>query len=174
VGLAHTLLHDPELLVLDEPTSGLDPNQIIEVRNLIRRIAKTKTVILSTHIMQEVEALCDRVIVIHHGRIRYDGSIAAFAPTAQGITLTVAGIDAPALSGRISALPGVREVAAVEAAAATSPPLVTVEITAETQEDLRPLIFRDAVAGDYVIYEMSRRRTSMEDIFHELTQEEQS
>mgnify|MGYP006275199555 CR=1 FL=1 len=174
VGLAHTLLHDPELLVLDEPTSGLDPNQIIEVRNLIRRIAETKTVILSTHIMQEVEALCDRVIVIHHGRIRYDGSIAAFAPTAQGITLTVAGIDAPTLSDRLSALPGVREVAMTDASASTKPPLVTMEITAETQEDLRPLIFRDAVAGDYEIYEMSRRRTSMEDIFHELTQEEQS
>ena len=107
VGLAHTLLHDPELLVLDEPTSGLDPNQIAEVRNLIRRIAETKTVILSTHIMQEVEALCSRVIVIHQGAIRYDGSIDAFSPTTQRVHVTVGGIDPDDLVARVARLSGV-------------------------------------------------------------------
>lgn len=72
VGLAQALIHDPEVLILDEPTSGLDPNQLIEIRNLIKNIGKKKTVILSTHIMQEVEAICDRVIIIHKGKIVTD------------------------------------------------------------------------------------------------------
>jgi ABC-2 type transport system ATP-binding protein len=72
VGLAQALIHDPEILVLDEPTSGLDPNQIIEIRNLISELGKEKTVMLSTHIMQEVEAICDRAIIINKGRIVAD------------------------------------------------------------------------------------------------------
>jgi len=75
VGLAQALIHDPEVLILDEPTSGLDPNQILEIRNLIRSVGATKTVMLSTHIMQEVEAICDRAVIIHHGRIVADDSI---------------------------------------------------------------------------------------------------
>ena len=78
VGLAQAILHSPDLLILDEPTNGLDPNQIIEIRNVIREIGKEKTVILSTHIMQEVEALCSRVILIHHGNIIQDSSIDDF------------------------------------------------------------------------------------------------
>jgi ABC-2 type transport system ATP-binding protein len=76
VGLAQALIHNPEVLILDEPTSGLDPNQILEIRNLIRTIGSTKTVMLSTHIMQEVEAICDRAVIIHHGKIVADDSIA--------------------------------------------------------------------------------------------------
>lgn len=76
VGLAHALIHDPEVLILDEPTTGLDPNQLIEIRGLIKSIGKEKTVILSTHIMQEVEALCERVIIINHGKIVADRKVA--------------------------------------------------------------------------------------------------
>jgi ABC-2 type transport system ATP-binding protein len=75
VGLAHALIHDPEVLILDEPTSGLDPNQLIEIRNLIKEIGKTKTVLFSTHIMQEVEAICDRVIIIDRGIIKVDETL---------------------------------------------------------------------------------------------------
>jgi ABC-2 type transport system ATP-binding protein len=78
VGLAQAILHSPDLLLLDEPTNGLDPNQIIEIRNVIKEIGKEKTVILSTHIMQEVEALCSRVILIHHGNIIQDSNLADF------------------------------------------------------------------------------------------------
>ena len=78
VGLAQAILHEPDLLILDEPTNGLDPNQIIEIRNVIKEIGKEKTVILSTHIMQEVEALCSRVILIHQGNIIQDSNIEEF------------------------------------------------------------------------------------------------
>jgi ABC-2 type transport system ATP-binding protein len=76
VGLAQVLLHDPEVLILDEPTSGLDPNQLLEIRNLIKEVGKEKTIMLSTHIMQEVEAVCDRAIIIHNGKIVADGKLA--------------------------------------------------------------------------------------------------
>ena len=165
VGLAHTLLHDPELLVLDEPTSGLDPNQIIEVRSLIRRIAETKTVILSTHIMQEVEALCSRVIVIHRGTIRYDGSIDSFAPTVQRIHLTTGDAEPSAVVSALRDLPGVRSVDPGTAGDG----LASFVVSGETDTDLRPEIFRRAASGAFTIYEMSRERTSMEDIFRELT-----
>lgn len=177
VGIAHTLIHDPELLVLDEPTSGLDPNQILEVRDLIRRVARTKTVILSTHIMQEVEALCRRVIVMHHGSIRYDGSIDSFAPSVQRVRLLVAGVEPQALRERLQALAGCRSIE-FDADDATGEPgddanLLSVTVDADPEVDLRPAIFDLAASGAFTIYEMTRERASMEDIFRELTQEEQ-
>ncbi len=168
VGLAHTLIHDPQLLVLDEPTSGLDPNQIIEVRALIRRIARTKTVILSTHIMQEVEALCDRVIVIHQGMIRYDGSIAAFAGKARRIGLVVGDVEPKVLQESLSALTGLRSVEDVER---SDDGLLSCTVVTDDDVDVRPEIFRAAVAGGYTIYELALERTSMEDIFPQRTRE---
>ncbi|MFW5695456.1 MAG: ATP-binding cassette domain-containing protein [Alkalispirochaeta sp.] len=173
VGLAHTLLHDPELLVLDEPTNGLDPNQILEVRSLIRRIAATKTVILSTHIMQEVEALCRRVVVIHQGKIRYDGAIDSFAPSVQKIQLLAGNCASGELAAILGELPGVRGVQPGSGDGDSD--LVAMVITGDTDEDLRPKIFRLAAeSGRFAIYEMTRERTSMEDIFHELTTQEEA
>ncbi len=176
VGLAHTLLHDPELLVLDEPTSGLDPNQIIEVRSLIRRIAETKTVILSTHIMQEVEALCSRVIVIHRGSIRYDGSIDAFSPDSRRIHLSVGNIDFSHLEGKLNKLKGFQSLLKEEPdqvlsnLAKEDSELLHVTVLTDTDTDLRPDIFHTAAHDEsFTIYEMVQERTSMEDIFHELT-----
>jgi ABC-2 type transport system ATP-binding protein len=173
VGLAHTLLHEPELLVLDEPTSGLDPNQIIEVRNLIRRIAETKTVILSTHIMQEVEALCSRVIVIHRGSIRYDGSITSFSPSSRKIHLSVAGVEYKKIEELLKHLEGFHSLAREETSAEVDEngeKLLHVSVLSASELDLRPEIFRIAAEnGKFTIYEMVRERTSMEDIFHELT-----
>lgn len=169
VGLAHALIHDPDLLVLDEPTNGLDPNQIIEIRNLIRRIAETKTVILSTHIMQEVEALCDRVIVIHEGMIRYDGSIAGFSGSAQRVRVSVRGIDANRLEAMVKPLAGFRDFAVEESCEGD---LLCATLTTDTDADLRPDLFQLAVKHGFAIYEMHRERTSMEDIFHQLTRDE--
>jgi ABC-2 type transport system ATP-binding protein len=173
VGLAHTLLHDPELLVLDEPTSGLDPNQILEVRALIRRIAETKTVILSTHIMQEVEALCRRVIVIHRGAIRYDGAIDSFAPSSQRVKVVVREEERETFRSALADLSGVSR---LELADESEDGFVTALVTAAPEPDLRPAIFERAARGTpgFTIYEMTRERTSMEDIFHELTSEELS
>jgi len=183
VGIAHTLIHDPELLVLDEPTSGLDPNQILEVRDLIRGIARTKTVILSTHIMQEVEALCRRVVVIHRGSIRYDGSIDAFAPSAQRVRLLVGGVGLAELRELLRNLDGVRAIEADEQTGGRPDEpdepddrgagLFAATVTADPGVDLRPRIFDVAKRGAFTIYEMTRERTSMEDIFRELTQEAQ-
>lgn len=174
LGLAHTLIHDPELLVLDEPTSGLDPNQIVEVRNLIRRIAETKTVVLSTHIMQEVEALCDRVIVIHRGRLRFDGSIDDFDATgdAQRVRLLAGGISQSELERELTGLEGVQEVRSRTTDEDEAVALVAVEIRAGTARDLRPIVFRHASERGFEIYELYRVRTSMEEVFHQLTQGE--
>ena len=87
VGLAHALIHDPEVLILDEPTSGLDPNQLIEIRSLIKTIGKTKTVLFSTHIMQEVEAICDRAIIIDRGIIKADDSLEGLLKTAGNLSM---------------------------------------------------------------------------------------
>ncbi len=180
VGLAHTLLHDPRILVLDEPTSGLDPNQIVEVRELIRRIAGTKTVVLSTHIMQEVEALCHRVIVIDHGTIRYDGSIGEFSAGAahggavQRVRVLARGIAEDALRQQLLAIPGV---VAVESFIEDDPagPLTGAMVSATGGADLRPEIFHAAKApgtsGEpaFELWELSWERTSLEQVFQELT-----
>lgn len=169
VGLAYAILHDPDLLVLDEPSSGLDPNQIIEIRNLIRRIAETKTVILSTHIMQEVEALCDRVIVIHEGSIRYDGSIKGFSGSSQRVRLRVNGVDLPNLKMLLRKIPGYRD---IEINEDCEEGLLCLTVFTDTDADLRPEIFRLAVEQNFTLYEMSQEQTSMEDIFRQLTQDE--
>jgi ABC-2 type transport system ATP-binding protein len=172
VGLAHTLLNDPELLILDEPTSGLDPNQIIEVRRLIKEISKTKTVILSTHIMQEVEALCDRVIIIHRGKIRFDGpmgDVGGSLEEQQLLRLTVAGGAAEEIRKRVSALSGVADCRLVTG----EPGLTSLEIRAPGNQELRPDLFKLAVAESLTVYELTRERTSVEQLFQSLTQEEQ-
>lgn len=186
VGLAHALLHDPELLVLDEPTNGLDPNQILEVRNLIRRIARTKTVIISTHIMQEVEALCDRVLVIHRGRIRFDGAIGKFSASAgsgfQRVRLLVSGISFAGLYDTLAAIPGFYALEELPAerpsdrasGVADEPPgLVAARLTAVEGTDVRPAVFH-AARPRFVLYEMVREQTSFEDVFHELTRDKES
>ena len=169
VGLAYALLHNPDLLVLDEPSSGLDPNQIVEIRNLIRRVARTKTVILSTHIMQEVEALCERVIVIHEGSIRYDGSIAGFSGSARRIRLVAGGISPEELKTQLKNLQGVKD---IENTGICEETLHCLTVISDSDIDLRPEIFHLAAARGFTIYEMTREKTSMEDIFHQLTQDE--
>lgn len=171
LGLAHALLHDPEFVVLDEPTSGLDPNQIVEVRALIRAIAKNKTVILSTHIMQEVEALCDRVIMIHDGTLRFDGDIGQFASlassagAAQRVFVLAEADSERAITTAFKGLPAGISVDRRER-------LFELELTATGDQDLRPLAFAAAVQAGITIYEMRSQQGSFEDVFHQLTQEQ--
>ncbi len=113
VGLAQAIIHDPEVLILDEPTTGLDPNQLVEIRELIRNIGKEKTVLLSTHIMQEVEAICDRVIIISKGQIVADDKASALQQEIEHQTVYVE-FDTIVSKAQLSKIPGVQQVEALE------------------------------------------------------------
>ena len=114
VGLAQALVHDPEVLILDEPTTGLDPNQIQEIRNVIRNIGQEKTVIFSTHIMQEVTAICDRVVIINRGKLVADNSVADLEANSKGQRVTIAEFENPADERQLLSLPQVGEVSRLE------------------------------------------------------------
>ena len=173
VGLAHALMHDPEILILDEPTSGLDPNQIGEVRNLIREIGKTRTVIVSTHILGEVETLCSRVIIIANGKLVAD------SPTDElreryghkaALKLTTGGCSKDDIAAELKSIAGVENVSAVSGEAVTGDAdafslLVSVSGTAE----VRPALFKAIAAKGGWLYELAMQRNSLEDVFHELT-----
>jgi ABC-2 type transport system ATP-binding protein len=168
VGLAHALIHDPEILVLDEPTSGLDPNQIIEVRNLIREIGKTRTVIISTHILSEVEMLCDRVIIISRGKIVAD------SPTAElrlrfghreSLRIQVGSCTAGELKKALRLVPGVADVSSTEGEKDLSAALISVS----GEEDIRSAVFALVRDRGWVLYEMVLQRNSLEDVFRSLT-----
>ncbi|MCX7679594.1 MAG: ATP-binding cassette domain-containing protein [Spirochaetes bacterium] len=168
VGLAHALIHDPEVLILDEPTSGLDPNQIVEIRNIIKEIGKKKTVILSTHILPEVEATCERVIIINKGEIVQDGLVGQLKTSFGNETvvkISVKGCTEQELASALSSLVGVREVRRGEGA----PDLVSVEVRLFSNTEIRPEIFRICVEKGWVLYEMKRESFALENIFRELT-----
>ncbi len=167
VGLAQSMIHDPDILILDEPTSGLDPNQIIEIRNLIREIGKKKTVILSTHILPEVEATCDRVIIIDRGNIVADDrteNLQIVAGDEKRVVVKVAGTDYGALSKELMALEGVVRVEEVE-----DRDLVGARVSASGTVDIRPEIFRLVSGRGWVLYEMALEQRSLERVFRELT-----
>ena len=162
VGIAQALLHDPEILILDEPTSGLDPNQIIEIRNLISETGKNKIVLLSTHILQEVEAICDKVIVIRKGKIVADGSPGDIsnAHFDQTITIMVEFDKDPGVQ-KLSALEGVTR------AIQLSPFKFLVE--SDYSADIRPVLFKYAVSEGLTVLSMQRKEKSLEEVFAELT-----
>jgi ABC-2 type transport system ATP-binding protein len=162
VGIAQSMIHDPKVLILDEPTSGLDPNQLAEIRDLIIRIGKEKTVMLSTHIMQEVEAICDRAIIISKG------DIVADSPTAQLSALTTGkGYEIAAeFSGEISAreIKQIRGVATAELTGSN-----TWIITTNTSQDIRKDISDLAASKGFAILTLNKKEMKLEDIFKELT-----
>lgn len=167
VGLAQSMIHDPDILILDEPTSGLDPNQIIEIRNLIREIGKRKTIILSTHILPEVEATCDRVIIIDRGAIVADDrteNLQAASGGEKRVLVSVSGADYPALAGALSGIPGVMKVDEVPGTG-----LVSARVTAGSGAEVRPDIFKMAGANGWILYEMTQEQRSLERVFGELT-----
>jgi ABC-2 type transport system ATP-binding protein len=169
VGLAQAIIHEPSILILDEPTTGLDPNQIIEIRDLIRALGKDKTVILSTHIMQEVEAVCSRVLILNEGRIAAQG-------TAQEIGLTLAGGKASTFALRIkgikeeAALMSLKALGGVSEALVTGPSAFKVGMSIEADAAAEAL-FRWAVGSGATILELSPQRASLEEIFVKLTKE---
>jgi len=162
VGLAQALIHDPEILILDEPTSGLDPNQIIEIRSLISKIGKEKTVILSTHIMQEVEAICDRVIIIKKGEIVADGKPGEIALNAgiERETLMLE-FDRKPDSVKIEAITGVLKLKLISD--------TQLLIETDPTKDLRAILFNFAVSEGLTVLSMQKREMSLEEVFQELT-----
>ena len=169
VGLARAAIDDPPILVLDEPTSGLDPNQIIEIRNLIKEIGKKKTVILSTHNLSEVEATCNRIIIINRGTIVADDSTDAIDFKGSGGMLHVKIRGEGAIPEALGAIPGVREVIAQSAEGDWS--RFDLKIGAVTGEgQLGEQVFDAAVANGWKIAEMRVESASLEDVFALLTQ----
>ncbi len=161
VGLAQALIHDPEVLILDEPTTGLDPNQIVEVRNLITEIGKDKTIMLSTHIMQEVEAICERVIIVNKGKIVADEKaegIASLKPGAE-VIITVE-FNKPFEIHQLESIEGVN---------AINQQGKKLLISVKAAVDIRPNIFRFAVDNGLILLEMSQEERGLESVFHELT-----
>lgn len=159
VGLAQAIIHDPEVLILDEPTTGLDPNQLVEIRELIRSIGKEKTVILSTHIMQEVEAICDRVIIISKGQIVADDNAKTLQQELEHQTVYVE-FDAKVSKAQLSKIPGVSKVEALENGWL---------IESVTLEDLRKAVAQYAQKENWLILTLRVDQKSLEEVFKELT-----
>jgi ABC-2 type transport system ATP-binding protein len=168
VGLAQAMVHDPDILILDEPTSGLDPNQIAEIRDLVRELGKEKTVVLCTHILPEVEATCGRVLIINEGKIVADGSPTELQSSFQGkeliyLELKTASQD---VQTKLAKLKNVEKVKKVSAGGDDIKKL-TVECT--QGKDLREQLFRMAVENNWVLLEMRKEQASLEDVFRQLT-----
>lgn len=159
VGLANALLHNPEVLILDEPTTGLDPNQLIEIRQLIKTIGKTKTVFLSTHIMQEVEAMCDRVIIINKGEIVANKKLEALRESKE--QTVVVEFDYRVEDAFLLKLPKVERVVNTYD--------FVYEITFKTQKDMRSSVFDFAHDNQLKILQLNQKNASLESLFRELT-----
>jgi len=160
VGLAQALIHNPEVLILDEPTSGLDPNQLLEIRNLIKTIGKEKTVMLSTHIMQEVEAICDRAIIIHQGKIVADDSTAHLSHFRTGVIIT-AEFDNPVDSSSLLMIKGISKAINISGN--------IWQLHAGGNEDIRPNIFNFAVDNGFTVLSLHREEQKLEEVFQQLT-----
>lgn len=165
VGLAAAILHGPRVLVLDEPTVGLDPKQIIAIRELIRDLGRSRTLLLSTHILPEVELLCDRLVIIDRGRIVDQGTPAGLRERWMGLReLRVAFEGAPPQAGEaLGTLPGVASVRPHSSAAGTF------LLQCESSADPRPAVFHLAVERGWVLIELAEQRASLEDVFVRLT-----
>ena len=164
VGLAQALIHDPSILILDEPTTGLDPNQLEEIRNLIRMISREKTVILSSHIMQEVEAVCNRVIIINRGKIVADGGIAEVkSGSLSQKQVVVAEFKELVNKAQLMGLNGVNHV---------SKSGNLWEIEAVSSEDIRPAVYAFAVENKLTLLTLLQKQQNLENVFHQLTQQQ--
>jgi ABC-2 type transport system ATP-binding protein len=169
-GLAQAILHDPQILVLDEPTRGLDPNQIVEIRQLIRDLGREKTVIFSTHILSEVEAMCDRVVIINKGKLVFDGAKSELQYGMSGkervfVELRAGNGDPAERLRRLGGIEGVQVVSREGG-------LTRLHVEAPRGADVREAIFDTAVEQGWKVLEMRRQTTSFEDVFRELTTSE--
>ena len=159
VGLANALLHDPEVLILDEPTTGLDPNQLVEIRDLIRETGKEKTIFLSTHIMREVEALCERVIIINEGKVVADKKLAELRD--EQLQIIEVEFDYRIEEVALQRLPQLLDI--------KNPVGFVYELVFETNEDMRPAVFDFAHDHGLKTLQLNRKNKNLESLFSELT-----
>jgi ABC-2 type transport system ATP-binding protein len=171
VGLAHAMMTDPEILILDEPTSGLDPNQIAEIRDIIRGIGKEKTIIFSTHILSEAEATCDRIAIINKGKKVADDTTENLKQSAHQtsfIRLSLEGADQMAVMERLNHMGSGIQISPVQAQSQTG---LSFEIRTDANKDIRPDLYLSIKETDWIITELARESQALEQIFQELTQE---
>jgi ABC-2 type transport system ATP-binding protein len=170
VGLAAAILHHPDLLVLDEPTEGLDPNQRVEIRRLIGDLGRERTVILSTHVLPEVQHTCSRVLIINRGRIVADGAVEALVSrAAEGVRVSVE-VRGTRVDERLAALPGVQAVERRDVRDGH----VRLTVAAGGSEDIRPAIFELAKTEGWTLLELHQETGTLEDLFRHLTAAEET
>lgn len=170
VGLAHAIIGDPEILILDEPTSGLDPNQIVEIRSFIKDIGREKTVIFSSHILSEVEAICDRIVIINQGKIAADSSPAELKRSMRGnavLVVTLENARFPDVQAGLAAVSGVSNVERLTDRGSASDGSLTLRIVCN--EESRREVYRRISSADWIIMELRVEQNSMEDAFRDLT-----
>jgi len=165
-GLAAAILHRPELLLLDEPTEGLDPNQRVEIRRLIRELGRERTVLLSTHVLGEVEAMADRVLIISRGRLAADGKVAELIEGRSTGTRYIVEAEGDDIVEAIGTLPGVSHHTTEEIDGR-----IRLNLTATAGTELRPTISRLAAERGWILWELYRERASLEEVFQEITGE---
>ena len=172
VALAHALMNDPEILILDEPTSGLDPNQVEDVRAIIREIGKTRTVIVSTHILSEVETICSRAIIISGGKLVADSSIEELKNsigTSSSVYITIGAEKAAEGAAEIAkGIAGVSAVSINKLEGET--PRNELVISVNVDKEIRPVLIKKLVDGGYDLYEAALSTNTLEDVFHTLTE----
>jgi ABC-2 type transport system ATP-binding protein len=164
VGLAQALVHDPQVLILDEPTTGLDPNQIVEIRSLIKRIGQNKTVIFSTHIMQEVAAICDRVVIINRGKLVANSDVASLQADSRNEKVTLVEFEQPVEAEVLQHIPGVLRVEQAQGPA--------YRVTSVRDADVRSNVFRIAAERNWPLVGLRQEENSLENIFQQLTANE--
>ena len=171
VGLAHAMMNDPEILILDEPTSGLDPNQIVEIRQIIKEIGREKTIILSTHILSEAEATSDRIIIINRGKIVADDrteNLKASAGDKKQVHLSLQNADFKSVDKLLSGMEGITGVARI----AESDGQLDVRVDCRAAGDQRAAIYNEIKQTEWILLNFSQKTETLETIFRELTMED--
>ncbi|GAB6094889.1 ATP-binding cassette domain-containing protein [Desulfatiferula olefinivorans] len=171
VGIAHAMMSDPEILILDEPTSGLDPNQIVEIRKIIREIGREKTIILSTHILSEAEATCDRIIIINKGKIVADGSTESIKRSEEGgsiLSISLKDAIFAAVDAELKSIPAVSEVKKLPS---DDENILNITVTSKDNTDVREAVYLKIKKHNWIITAFYQETRSLENIFRNLTME---
>ena len=167
VGLAQAILHQPEVLILDEPTEGLDPNQRVTIRELIKSLGEDRTVLLSTHVMQEVDATCERILLINRGRLIADDSVEELRKRARGLRRLFIEAEGNQIESRLNTLDGVSGIRRLDPIEGRK----RYEMTVSGDDDLRPQVFNLAKKQGWTLWELHEESSTLEDVFHYLTED---